>query len=321
MINFEDISILTSYSEVNSRKEVDISSTVAGVNLRVPIISSPSASITEAYMANAIYTKGGLGIIHRYNTVKFQKKLLDFLNHNTPKAAAIGLNEDALVRLDTLAAAGLQIACIDTTFSFSLKMRNIVHYIKENYPDIKIIASNCSSIDHYNFLIDLEVDAIRLGFGNGACSTTKEAIGITTTSSQLLHEIKINKLKKEEVTLIADGGHRNTSDIVKSIALGADVVCLGKMLASSKEASTKYIVEEFGKNYKKMIGNGSKLNQTIYRGKYNTIEGKDIKIDSKNTLQKTIYEVSSALKSTMSYCGANNIKEFQEKVKIKIKGI
>lgn len=318
MLNFEDISILPEYSEINSRRDVDISSKFLGIEVSVPIVASPMSSVTEAYMCNSIYNKGGIGIIHRYNTIQFQKKLLNYLDENVPKIASTGIGEDAYKRLDILAESGLQILSIDTSFSFSNKFNMFVKHVKINYPHLKIIGSNCSSIDCLKFFIDIGIDAARIGFFNGSCSLN--TVGFKNTSLQILHDIKKERIDTNNISLIADGGHRNTSDIVKSFALGADFVMLGNMLSGVKESSSKYIVEENGKRYKKVIGNGSKLNQTIYRGSYGNIEGKDIQVKSGETLQKIIYDITSSLKSALSYAGCNNLEEFKLKSKILING-
>lgn len=318
MLNFEDISILPVYSKIQSRRDVDISSMFFDIKLSVPIIASPMSSVTEAYMCNSLYNKGGLGIIHRYNTIQFQKKLINYLDENVPKIASVGIDSDAYKRLDILAETGLQVLCIDTSFSFSEKFNMFVKHVKTNYPDIKIIGSNCSSIECLQFFIDIGVDAARIGFFNGSCALN--TIGFKNTTPQILYDIKKEGINTENIILIADGGHKNTSDIVKSFSLGADFVMLGQILSGVKESASKYIVEENGKRYKKVIGNGSKLNQTIYRGNYGNVEGKDIQVKSGETLQKIIYDITSSLKSALSYSGCSNLQEFKSNANILIKG-
>jgi IMP dehydrogenase len=308
--------IIPQYNKSLSRKDADVSSKFCGIDLEVPIVSSPMSSVTEAYMCNSIYRKGGVGIIHRYNSVNFQCKLLGHLYENTPKVAAIGLNENSDYRLQMLSNNGLEIVCIDSINSFSSLMEKKVAKIKEEYPHLKIIASNCSSIDCYKFFLDLEVDGIRFGFGNGSCSTTNEVTSHFAESKDLLYDIKKLKIKNEKVTHIADGNHKTYGDIVASIALGADAVCLGNMIAGVKETPSKYIIEEDGKRYKKVLGNASKLNQTIYRGMYSSEEGKDINVKTGSTLQKIIHEIKNSLQTAITYSGQTCIKDFQKNSKI-----
>lgn len=310
----EDYYIIPQYNSNESRKNVDTSSYFCGTKLDIPVVASPMSSVTEAYMCNSISKKGGVGIIHRYNSMHFQSKLLGHLYENTPKAASIGLSKENDKRLEMLVSQGLEIVCIDSINSYSSLMEKKVRLIKENYPNLKIIASNCSSIDCYNFFKDLGVDGIRFGFANGYCSTTKEATAHYACGKEILYKIKREGIKDEKITHISDGDHRTYGDIVISIALGADAVCLGSMIAGVKETPSKYIIEENGKRYKKMLGNASKLNQSIYRGMYSSIEGRDVNIKTGNTLQKIMQEVKISLQSAISYSGQDCIKNFQENV-------
>ena len=117
-LSFDDLILVPLYSDIKSRKEIDTSITLkkldgSELKFQTPIISSPMSTITEAYMCNAINSCGGLGIIHRYNTIDHQAKLLSYVNSDTYKAAAIGASGDYKERLDRLVEAGLKIVCID----------------------------------------------------------------------------------------------------------------------------------------------------------------------------------------------------------------
>ena len=83
VLSFDDILLVPQYSDIRSRSEIDTSVKLKKnnieINLDIPIISSPMSTVTEAYMCNAINSLGGMGIIHRYNTITFQKKLVSFL--------------------------------------------------------------------------------------------------------------------------------------------------------------------------------------------------------------------------------------------------
>ena len=91
LYSFDDWLLIPQYSDIKSRSEIDTSVSLNDkIKLDIPIISSPMSTVTEAFMCNAINAVGGLGIIHRYNTIKHQTKLCNFIYKDVPRAAAIG---------------------------------------------------------------------------------------------------------------------------------------------------------------------------------------------------------------------------------------
>jgi len=319
IINFEDIILQKQYSIINSRSEVDTSTNFLDHKITIPIISSPMSSITEAFMINALTARGTTGILHRYNTIQFQEKLISFINPSAIKIVALGINDYFIDRLDMLLKNNIKIICLESSHVFSKKYEDAIDYIKKSDSNIKIITGPIQNINEFNFLLNKNVDAIRVGYGSGACSNTYENIAITSSTPQLLIEIEDLNLKTRPM-IIADGGHKNYGDIIKSIALGADIVMLGFLLAGTKETPGKFLIEDEENYTKKIIGNGSKTNQQIYRDKYNTIEGKDIEVKLDGTINKIIGDISMSLKSAMSYSDSINLKEFKQKNLLVLKG-
>ena len=86
VISFDDVILIPQYSELRSRSIIDTSISLLNRNnnkeikLSIPIISSPMSTITEAHMCNCMRSLGGMGIIHRYNTIEFQAKLLSYIS-------------------------------------------------------------------------------------------------------------------------------------------------------------------------------------------------------------------------------------------------
>ena len=113
VISFDDVILVPQYSDITTRSEIDTSTEVQigrkKVVLDIPIISSPMSTVSEAYMCNAMRSLGGLGIIHRYNSIDFQAKLLSFINDKETKAAAIGVSGDYKERISALYEKGLSI--------------------------------------------------------------------------------------------------------------------------------------------------------------------------------------------------------------------
>ena len=77
-LSFDDVLFVPRRTSLTSRRQADTSSElVPGVRLRVPIISANTQWCTGDRMAVAMALQGGLGILHRMQTVEQQIKQLD----------------------------------------------------------------------------------------------------------------------------------------------------------------------------------------------------------------------------------------------------
>ena len=177
VISFDDIILVPQYSRITSRSEINTSTTINYKNnkieLKIPIISSPMSTVTEAHMCNAIRSLGGLGIIHRYNSIDFQAKLLSFVNDDKIKSAAIGVTGDFKERLSALVEKGLKIVCIDVAHGDHILVKEAIEYIKKEYDNLFIIAGNVATAAGYKRLSDWGAHAVRTSVGSGSICTTR----------------------------------------------------------------------------------------------------------------------------------------------------
>jgi len=322
VLSFDDVILVPGYSDLRSRKTIDTSVEVnySNNNLKfnIPIISSPMSTVTEAHMSNAMISQGGLGIIHRYNTIEFQTKLLGYVNHRDYRAAAIGVTGDYKERLSELVKNDLSIVCIDIAHGDHIMMEEAVEFIRSEYPNLFVIAGNIATGEAYKRLSSAGAHAIRTSVGSGSICTTRIQTGHGMPTFQAIMDCQeartemMNNEAENTAYIIADGGIKNSGDIVKSLAAGADFVMLGSMLSGTRETPGKIITNSDGKKVKRYNGMASKAAQKNWKGTYNSIEGVASYVPYKGTTSKVINEIMSNVRSGMSYSGASNLNELKD---------
>ncbi len=317
-ICFDDVLLEPQFSTIKSRsKEVDISSEFdVDVPLSIPIISSPMDTITGPNMIRAIEEYGGLGVIHRYNTVDEQVALVkSAMSLGTPAgriAAAVGVGESHVIRAIALHEAGVRIICVDIAHGHHILMKNMLVKLREIFGNsIHIMAGNVATLNGFNDLADWGADSIRVGIGGGSiCSTrTQTGHGIPTLESVIRCAAT-----DRHALLIADGGIRTSGDIVKALAAGADFVMLGSMLAGHTETPGEIIVVN-GEKRKTYRGMASKDAQISWRGHAASIEGVSSTVPYRGPLLHKIDELTTGIRSGLSYTGARDLIEFRSKAK------
>jgi len=231
-LSYDDVILIPQYSTIRSRSEIDLSVKLSdSITLQLPIISSPMNTVTETNMANAIHKLGGLGVIHRYNTIQYQSKLLSYIENSNLKAAAIGITGDYQERLNDLFERGLKVVCLDVAHGDHIMMEECIRWVKANFPSLYIIAGNVATKEGFVRLSNAGANAVRVSIGSGSICTTRIQTGHGRPTIDAIFDIKAEKNRLGLNTLIiADGGIKNAGDIVKSLAAGADLVMLGSLL-------------------------------------------------------------------------------------------
>ena len=118
-----------------------------------------------------------------------------------------------------------------------------------------------------------------------------------------------------EVAIIADGGIRNSGDIVKALAAGADAIMCGSLLAGTAETPGRVFEGPDGAKYKSYRGMASKEAQVSWRGKYSSYEGVATQVPFRGSVRDILEDIERGLRSGFSYSGASSLRELQHKAK------
>lgn len=304
-LTYDDISLIpTEVSRIKSRKEVDTSSKFLGLNVSLPIISSPMESVTGIEMAIELYSLGCIGIVNRFDS-SLDEILKNQNGRKKIRAISVALNTP----LNTVKklSEGRKIICIDTANAANKQVLKITEQIKSNL-EIKVIVGNIAHGASLKQLVDAGADGVRVGIGSGSvCSTSiQTGIGIGQVSSLLNVYFEREKLKSK-ISIIADGGIKGAGDVAKAIALGADAVMVGRLLAGTRETPGEVIrySDQLWKKYRGSASFGVKMKNEF-------IEGEETMVPYKGQVKNVINAVSDGLRSSMSYMNCKSIDELRK---------
>jgi len=311
---FDDVLLEPKYSDIKSRKEINIGNSLSdSLHLDCPIISAPMDTVTEGDMSVAIRKAGGLGIVHRYNTIEEQCKIIRDVSvvYNHEVGAAIGTQGDYLERAKELVHHGAKVICLDVAHGHHALVENALLNLRQQLPSsVHIMAGNVATEKAFYDLSDWGADSIRVGIGGGSICSTRIQTGHGVPTLQSVIDC-VRAAKDMNVKLIADGGIKNSGDMVKALAAGADFVMAGSLLAGTAESPGDVINTPQGR-YKAYRGMASKEAQRAWKGKVSSREGISTHIPYKGSVKDILGDLSVGIRSGFSYSGARNLKELHQ---------
>lgn len=233
--------------------------------------------------------------------------------------AAVGVSRDTLERAAALAQAHVDVLVVDTAHGHSEGVIKTVRQLREAYPDLDIVAGNVATEAGALALIEAGVDAVKVGIGPGSICTTRVVAGVGVPQITAVMECA-KVCRKFDIPLIADGGVKQTGDIAKAIAAGADTVMLGNMLAGTEESPGEMIYLE-GRSYKTYRAMGSlsamkhgSSDRYFQEGKKKFVpEGIEGRVPYRGKLADVVFQMIGGLRAAMGYVGAASISELKEK--------
>lgn len=302
-LDFDDVLLVPQYSDIASRSEVNLSSFVArDIELNVPILSAPMDTVTEGHLAFELGLAGGMGIIHRYCSIEFQVSHVMMAKTWTPNVgAAIGVKDDFLERAQELEKAGVNLLVIDVAHADHELVVNALRKLKRE-TGVPIMAGTIATVHAARLLAVNGVSALRVNVGAGSVCTTRLKTGFGVPQFTAVRKIA-QAMEGLDIRICADGGIKNSGDIVKALAAGADTIMTGRLFAAAVESPK-------GNIYRGMASREAKLDAGI-EGR--NVEGEEIAVSPAGTVQQIIDDLTDGMRSGFSYCGARTIEELQNR--------
>ena len=207
---------------------------------------------------------------------------------------------------------------LDSAHGHSANVIRCVKMIRENYPDLQIIAGNVATGAAVKDLIEAGANAVKVGIGPGSICTTRVVAGIGVPQVSAIMDC-YNVAKEYGVPIIADGGIKYSGDMTKAIAAGANVCMMGSMFAGCDESPGTFELFQ-GRKYKVYRGmgsiaameNGSKDRYFQENAKKLVPEGVEGRVAYKGTVEDTVFQLIGGIRSGMGYCGTPNIESLKE---------
>ncbi len=236
--------------------------------------------------------------------------------------AAVGVANDTLERVQALVDVQVDVIAIDTAHGHSRGVIETVKRVRQKYPKVEIIAGNVATGEGARALIQAGANAIKVGMGPGAICTTRVVAGIGMPQITAIMNCA-EVCQEHQIPLISDGGVKQTGDIPKAIAAGADTVMIGNLFAGTEESPGEKIYLG-GRSFKLYRGMGSlSAMQQGSKDRYFQEGEKDLRklvpegiegrVPYRGTLSEAVYQMVGGLKAAMGYCGTKNIEELKKK--------
>ena len=244
---------------------------------------------------------------------------------------AVGIAKDTLERAAALVAAHADVLVVDTAHGHSAGVMEIVKRLRAAVPDVDLVAGNVATGDATRALIDLGVDAVKVGIGSGSICTTRIIAGIgmpMISSIQACAEVAT----QHGIPIIADGGIRYSGDITKAIAVGASAAMIGSLFAGTDESPGELILYQ-SRSFKEYRGMGSigamrrgsrdryfqdefELENAPEDAPKLVPEGIEGRVPHKGSLAALLHQLVGGLRAGMGYCGCGTIPELQREAQL-----
>lgn len=235
--------------------------------------------------------------------------------------AAIGVTPDVAERAAALAESGVDFLVVDTAHGHSKGVLQTVERVKALSGDRDVIAGNIGTVEAAEAIIGAGADAVKVGIGPGSICTTRIVAGIGVPQLTAIMDCAA-VAHKHGVPVIADGGIKQTGDVPKALAAGADSVMIGGLFARVEESPGETILYE-GRKFKSYRGMGSVAamesgsKDRYFQDAEDDLaklvpEGIEGRVPYSGNLAEVVHQMLGGLRAAMGYCGAASIRDLQE---------
>ncbi|MGG3529192.1 IMP dehydrogenase [Bacillus pseudomycoides] len=329
--NLEEQKLVGIITNRDMRFIQDYSIKISDVMTKEKLITAPvgttleeAEKILQKYKIEKLPLVDNNGVLQGLITIKDIEKVIEFPNSAKDKqgrllvGAAVGVTADAILRIDALVKANVDVIVLDTAHGHSQGVIENVKEVRAKYPTLNIIAGNVATAEATRALIEAGANVIKVGIGPGSICTTRVVAGVGVPQLTAVYDCA-TEARKHGIPVIADGGIKYSGDMVKALAAGAHVVMLGSMFAGVAESPGETEIYQ-GRQFKVYRGMGSvgamekgSKDRYFQEGNKKLVpEGIEGRVPYKGPLADTVHQLVGGLRAGMGYCGANDLEFLRE---------
>lgn len=330
--NNEELKLVGILTNRDLRFIQDYSLVIDDVMTKENLVTAPvgttledAEKILQRYKIEKLPIVDDNGILKGLITIKDIEKVIEFPNAAKDKlgrllvGAAVGVTTDTMHRVEKLVRAEVDVIVIDTAHGHSKGVLDVVAQIRQQFPELEIIAGNIATAEGTRALFEAGADVVKVGIGPGSICTTRVVAGVGVPQITAIYECA-SEARKLGKTIIADGGIKYSGDIVKALAAGGHAVMLGSLLAGTTESPGETEIFQ-GRRFKVYRGmgsiaameQGSKDRYFQDDAKKLVPEGIEGRMPYKGPLSDSIHQLIGGVRAGMGYCGTHDLNELREK--------
>ena len=317
-LDFDDVLIVPQFSDITSRSQVDVSTTISGrwgaSITGVPIIAANMDGVGTFSMHHSLKKFNAFTAITKHHT------LADWVSQKDVSHAfiTIGMNDDELQKAEDIIEVWKDRVShftpkivIDVANGYMNSFYTFISKVRERVPAAFIMAGTVVTPEAVCRAITMGADLVRVGIGTGAVCTTRRVAGVGYPQFSALQEC-VPAAKSVGGGVQSDGGCVFPGDFSKALAIGADMVMAGSIFAGHDESEQE--IRDGKVTFYGMSSHAAQQKHNQVK-KYRASEGRVVQIPYKGLVEHTISDILGGIRSTCAYVGALNISELSEKAK------
>mgnify|MGYP000868727909 CR=1 FL=1 len=322
-LDFKDVLIRPKRSTLTSRSEVDISREYVFLHSQrryrgIPIIAANMDMTGTFEMARTLARHDLAAALHKYHD---EQSVLAFLGEMGASASvfySMGITQEDYAkfrRVKALAGEALNLVCVDVANGYTKSFVSFLSRLREEYPDLTLMAGNVVTGEMTEELILDGVDIVKVGIGPGSVCTTRSMTGVGYPQLSAIIECA-DAAHGLGGLICADGGCTSPGDIAKAFGGGADFVMLGGMLAGHDECGGEVVTVADGQQKMRFYGMSSRTAMEKYAGgvaEYRASEGKEVLIDYRGPVESSLQNILGGVRSACTYVGARRLRELSKR--------
>jgi GMP reductase len=321
LLDFSDVLIRPKRSQSPSRHNVNLNRNYKFLHSKQtftskPIFAANMSTVGTFAIARELHKQGLLTCLHKFYSAS---ELINFwLLDPASKSCfyTLGIKDEDFAKLNLVSKdVSLTNICLDVANGYTEFFVDKVKKTRDLFPDAVIMAGNVSTSEMVQELLFAGADIVKIGIGPGSSCTTRIVTGVGIPQLSAIIECA-DAAHGLQGHICADGGCTTSGDICKAIGSGADFVMLGGMLAGCDECEGEW---EYNQKQEKInfefYGMSSTEAMIKYYGgqaAYKAAEGKKISIPYKGRVEDKVNEILGGLRSSCTYVGTENIKDFSK---------